>query len=185
MAQGLPYDSDGGRAWAGALTALMTGHAYAVSARTAAQMDPFAGYHENRKPMLNVLRMHRAEVAKVDEELVPPDLLSDAQEAWDNAVETAELFGVRNSQASVLAPTGCLVGGSLVPGRAWPGDAGLRPRSTYSATITPPPTAPACATSCMSPTSPLPIAWPSPILPRVARRAPSTSAPAPAIRCGR
>jgi ribonucleoside-diphosphate reductase alpha chain len=115
MAQGLPYDSDGGRAWAGAITALMTGHAYAVSARTAARMGPFAGYHENRDPMLKVLRMHRAEVARIDEELVPPDLLSAAQEAWDSAVDTAELYGVRNSQATVLAPTGCLVGGSLVP----------------------------------------------------------------------
>jgi ribonucleoside-diphosphate reductase alpha chain len=108
MAQGLPYDSDAGRAWAGAITALMTGHAYSVSARTAARMGPFAGYHENREPMLNVLRMHRAEVAKVDEELVPPALLSAAQEAWDVAVETAETYGVRNSQASVLAPTGTI-----------------------------------------------------------------------------
>jgi ribonucleoside-diphosphate reductase alpha chain len=108
MAQGLPYDSDGGRAWAGAITALMTGHAYAVSARTAARMGPFAGYHENQEPMLEVLRMHRAEVAKVDEELVPPALLSAAQEAWDDAVETGERYGVRNSQATVLAPTGTI-----------------------------------------------------------------------------
>src|ERR1019366_998606 len=108
MAQGIPYDSDGGRAWAGAITALLTGHAYAVSARTATRMGPFAGYHENREPMLEVLRMHRAEVAKIDEVLVPPELLSAAQESWDNAVETAELFGVRNSQASVLAPTGTI-----------------------------------------------------------------------------
>ena len=108
MAQGIPYDSDAGRAWAGAITALMTGHAYAVSARTAARMGPFAGYHENREPMLEVLRMHRAEVAKIDEVLVPPDLLSAAQESWDSAVETAETYGVRNSQASVLAPTGTI-----------------------------------------------------------------------------
>jgi ribonucleoside-diphosphate reductase alpha chain len=108
MAQGLPYDSDGGRAWAAAITALMTGHAYSVSARTAARMGPFAGLHENREPMLNVLRMHRAEVAKIDEELVPPDLLSAAQEAWDEAVDTADRYGVRNSQASVLAPTGTI-----------------------------------------------------------------------------
>ena len=108
MAQGLPYDSDGGRAWAGAITALMTGHAYSVSARTAARMGPFAGYHENREPMLNVLRMHRAEVAKIDEELVPPGVLSAAQEAWDDAVETADRYGVRNSQATVLAPTGTI-----------------------------------------------------------------------------
>ncbi|HWF14562.1 MAG TPA: vitamin B12-dependent ribonucleotide reductase, partial [Acidimicrobiales bacterium] len=114
MAEGLPYDSDAGRAWAGAITALLTGHAYATSARIAARMGPFAGYHENAEPMLNVLRMHQAEVARVDEDVVPPDLLSAAQEAWDRAVDLAEAYGVRNSQASVLAPTGCLVGGTLV-----------------------------------------------------------------------
>src|SRR3984885_13618329 len=108
MAQGLPYDSDEGRAWAGALTALMTGHAYATSARTAARMGPFAGYHENTDPMLNVLRMHRDAVAGIDEEQVPTDLLSAAQEDWDLAVELGEEFGVRNSQASVLAPTGTI-----------------------------------------------------------------------------
>src|SRR3989475_7644378 len=83
MAQGLPYDSDEGRAWAAAITALMTGHADVTSARTAARMGPFAGYAENEEPMTKVLRMHRDEVAKIDEELVPPDLLSGAQEAWD------------------------------------------------------------------------------------------------------
>ena len=99
MAQGLPYDSDAGRAWAAAITALLTGHAYATSARTASRMGPFAGFHENAEPMLNVLRMHQAEASKIDEELVPPELLSAAQEAWDQAVELAEIFGVRNSQA--------------------------------------------------------------------------------------
>jgi ribonucleoside-diphosphate reductase alpha chain len=108
MAQGLPYDSDQGRAWAAAITALMTGHAYATSARTAARMGPFAGYHENVEPMLNVLRMHRDAVADIDEEAVPTDLLSAAQEAWDLAVELGEEYGVRNSQASVLAPTGTI-----------------------------------------------------------------------------
>ncbi len=108
MAQGLPYDSDEGRAWAASITALMTGHAYAVSARTASRMGPFAGFHADREAMLNVLQMHRAEVAKIDEELVPMDLLSAAQEAWDDAVELGEQFGVRNSQASVLAPTGTI-----------------------------------------------------------------------------
>jgi adenosylcobalamin-dependent ribonucleoside-diphosphate reductase len=114
MANGLPYDSDAGRAWAAAITALMTGHAYATSARTAARMGPFAGFHENAEPMVGVLRMHQGEAAHIDEELVPPELLSAAQEAWDEAVELAEQYGVRNSQASVLAPTGCLVGGTLV-----------------------------------------------------------------------
>jgi ribonucleoside-diphosphate reductase alpha chain len=108
MALGLPYDSDGGRAWAGALTALMTGHAYATSARTAARMGPFAGYAENEDHMLRVLRMHREAVADVDEELLPPEVLGAAQVAWDTAVELAEVDGVRNSQASVIAPTGTI-----------------------------------------------------------------------------
>jgi ribonucleoside-diphosphate reductase alpha chain len=108
MALGLPYDSDEGRALAAAITALMTGHAYATSARTAARMGPFAGYTENRGPMLNVLGQHRAEAAKIDEELVPAALLGAAQQAWDEACEIAEVSGVRNSQASVLAPTGTI-----------------------------------------------------------------------------
>jgi adenosylcobalamin-dependent ribonucleoside-diphosphate reductase len=108
MAESIPYDSDQGRAWAGAITALMTGHAYATSARTAARMGPFAGFHENAEPMINVLRMHRAKAAEIDEELVPVDLLSAAQESWDTAVELGEVHGVRNSQATVLAPTGTI-----------------------------------------------------------------------------
>ena len=108
MAQGMPYDSEGGRAWAAALTALMTGHAYATSARTAGRMGPFAGYAENADAMNNVLRMHRAEAAKIDEDLVPHELLGAAQQSWDEAVELGETFGVRNSQASVLAPTGTI-----------------------------------------------------------------------------
>ncbi|MGH8986641.1 MAG: vitamin B12-dependent ribonucleotide reductase [Acidimicrobiia bacterium] len=108
MAMGVPYNSPGGRSWAGALTALMTGHAYATSARTAGRMGPFAGYALNEEPMLKVLRMHRAETAKIDEELVPVELLSAAQRAWDDAVDTAEVHGVRNSQSTVLAPTGTI-----------------------------------------------------------------------------
>jgi ribonucleoside-diphosphate reductase alpha chain len=108
MAQGVAYDSDPGRAWAGAITALMTGHAYATSARTAGRMGPFSGFAQNEGPMLNVLRMHRGEVAKIDEELVPVDLLGAAQRSWDEAVEVGEIHGVRNSQASVLAPTGTI-----------------------------------------------------------------------------
>jgi ribonucleoside-diphosphate reductase alpha chain len=71
-------------------------------------MGPFAGYTENREHMLRVLHMHRAEVAKIDEEIVPTDLLSAAQEAWEDAVDLGEQYGVRNSQASVLAPTGTI-----------------------------------------------------------------------------
>ncbi|MBA3282903.1 MAG: vitamin B12-dependent ribonucleotide reductase, partial [Acidimicrobiia bacterium] len=108
MARGVGYDTAGGRAWAAAITALMTGHAYEISARTAARMGPFAGYTENAEPMLKVLNMHREAVAEIDEELVPADLLSAAQESWDEACELGELFGVRNSQASVLAPCGTI-----------------------------------------------------------------------------
>ncbi|HEY2814049.1 MAG TPA: vitamin B12-dependent ribonucleotide reductase [Acidimicrobiales bacterium] len=108
MALGLPYDSDAGRAWAAAITALMTGHAYEVSARTAARMGPFAGFAENREHMLRVLDMHRQEAANIDEELVPADLLSAAQETWDTACDLGDVYGVRNSQSSVLAPTGTI-----------------------------------------------------------------------------
>ncbi|MGH9306758.1 MAG: vitamin B12-dependent ribonucleotide reductase [Acidimicrobiales bacterium] len=108
MAEGLPYDSDQGRAWAAAITALLTGHSYVTSARTAARMGPFAGFHENSEAMINVLRMHREKVASIDEELVPTALLDAAQEAWELAVEMGEQYGVRNSQASVLAPTGTI-----------------------------------------------------------------------------
>ncbi len=108
MSEGIPYDSDQGRALAAAITALMTGAAYETSARTAARMGPFAGFHENAEPMLNVLKMHRSAVADIDEELVPTELLSAAQESWDSAVELAESYGVRNSQATVLAPTGTI-----------------------------------------------------------------------------
>ena len=108
MALGLPYDSDEGRALAGAITGLMTGHAYATSAVTAARMGPFAGYAENEEHMLRVLEQHREKMADIDEELVPVDLLSAAQQAWDQACATAAVHGVRNSQASVLAPTGTI-----------------------------------------------------------------------------
>jgi len=109
MALGMPYDSDGGRAWAGALTSLMTGHAYATSARIASRMGPFAGFAENERYMLNVLRMHRDENAKIkDVDVVQPDLVYAATESWDVAVRDGEEYGVRNSQSTVLAPTGTI-----------------------------------------------------------------------------
>src|SRR5205807_10414663 len=97
MALGLPYDSNEGRAWAAALTALMTGHAYATSAKTAARMGPFAGYAEHEEHMLHVLPMHRAAAAEIDEEPVPPGLLGAAQQASANAVEWGEGCGVPTS----------------------------------------------------------------------------------------
>jgi ribonucleoside-diphosphate reductase alpha chain len=108
MALGLPYDSDEGRAYAAAITSLMTGHSYATSARTAERMGPFAGYQDNEEHMLRVLRQHQEAAALIDEELVPASLLSAAQHAWDEANELAQAAGVRNSQASVLAPTGTI-----------------------------------------------------------------------------
>jgi ribonucleoside-diphosphate reductase alpha chain len=108
MAQGLPYDSDEGRAQAAAVTALMTGHAYATSAKMAKKVGPFAGYHKDREGMNKVLKMHRDEVNKIDASLVSEELLSAAATAWDEAVELADIHGVRNSQASVLAPTGTI-----------------------------------------------------------------------------
>jgi ribonucleoside-diphosphate reductase alpha chain len=108
MALGLPYDSAEGRAWAGTLTALMTGHAYATSAKTAVRMGPFAGYTENEEHMLRVLDQHRAAAAEIDEELVPHEILSAAQQAWDEACDVAHEFGIRNSQSTVLAPTGTI-----------------------------------------------------------------------------
>ncbi len=108
MARGLPYDSPEGRTWAAAITSLMTGHAYATSARTAARMGPFAGYADNADAMLNVLRMHREKAAEIDDALVPNGLLTAARRAWDDATSLGESHGVRNSQASVLAPTGTI-----------------------------------------------------------------------------
>jgi ribonucleoside-diphosphate reductase alpha chain len=108
MALGLPYDSDAGRSWAAAITSLMTGHAYATSARTASRMGPFAGFADNEEHMLRVLRMHRDAAATVNDPVVPVDLLVAAQDSWDAAVRDGEEFGVRNSQASVLAPTGTI-----------------------------------------------------------------------------
>lgn len=108
MAQGLPYDSDEGRAQAAAVTAILTGHSYATSAKMARIVGPFAGYHKDREGMLRVLRMHREAVSNINAALVSEDLLSAATAAWDEAVELAEAYGVRNSQASVLAPTGTI-----------------------------------------------------------------------------
>ena len=109
MALGLPYDSPEGRAWAAAITSLMTGHAYAASARTASRMGPFAGFADNEEHMLRVLRMHRDASYAIDHaDGVPAELLAAGQESWEAAVRDGEEHGVRNSQASVLAPTGTI-----------------------------------------------------------------------------
>ncbi len=108
MSLGLPYDSEGGRAYAAAVTALMSGEGYLQSARIAAATEPFAGFEVNRQPMLRVLNKHRSHAYKISSSLVPLDLLTAARDAWDQSCAEAEKYGVRNSQISVLAPTGTI-----------------------------------------------------------------------------
>jgi ribonucleoside-diphosphate reductase alpha chain len=108
MARGLAYDSDAGRAWAGAITALMTGHAYRTSALVAEAMGPFEGYEPNADAMLRVMRKHREASDEIEGEIVPEGLLSAAKHSWDEAISLGERHGYRNAQASVLAPTGTI-----------------------------------------------------------------------------
>ncbi|MDJ0970747.1 MAG: adenosylcobalamin-dependent ribonucleoside-diphosphate reductase, partial [Kiloniellales bacterium] len=123
MAGGLSYDSDAGRAMAGALTAILTGDAYATSAEMAGELGAFPGYAENREAMLRVIRNHRraahgedqdyeglsiAPVALDGEACPDPALVSAACEAWDEALRLGETHGYRNAQTSVIAPTGTI-----------------------------------------------------------------------------
>lgn len=111
MSYGLPYDSDEGRALAAALTAIMGGEAYAMSANIAKSVGPFPRYAENRESMLEVIRMHRDAVKKIEVNKIPAELRSlvnDAWDSWSEAVRLGELHGFRNSQATVLAPTGTI-----------------------------------------------------------------------------
>jgi ribonucleoside-diphosphate reductase alpha chain len=108
MVSGLPYDSDGGRAVASAITAVMTGEAYALSAEMAASKGPFAGFAPNREPMLEVMRMHRDAALKIDRDLAPSALLAAAHDCWQRAVRLGEEHGYRNAQSTVLAPTGTI-----------------------------------------------------------------------------
>jgi ribonucleoside-diphosphate reductase alpha chain len=109
MARGLPYDSDKGRAYAAAITALMTGRSYRKSAQVAARMGPHAGYQQNAAAMIGVIAKHRAAVGNIQHsDSVPADLLSAARQAWDDALDLGEVSGFRNAQATVLAPTGTI-----------------------------------------------------------------------------
>ena len=108
MALGLAYDSDEGRGWAASVTALMTGVAYETSGRMAARLGPFEGFAENREPTRRVLHMHRDALNRLEAEPVPTEVLDAARAAWDTAVEWGDTVGVRNSQATVLAPTGTI-----------------------------------------------------------------------------
>ena len=108
MTLGYPYDSDGARAIAGTLTAVLTGNSYSTSARMAQALGPFVGYSQDKEAMLGVLAMHRDHVAKIDSSVVPKELTETALRVWDETLEMATLYGVRNAQASVLAPTGTI-----------------------------------------------------------------------------
>jgi ribonucleoside-diphosphate reductase alpha chain len=108
MDRGLPYDSDAGRAYAAAVTALMHGEAYAQSARVAAAMGPFAGYPRNAEPMIRVIDKHRQHAHMIDETAVPKELLRSVLAVWDEAYTLGAQHGYRNSQVTVLAPTGTI-----------------------------------------------------------------------------
>jgi ribonucleoside-diphosphate reductase alpha chain len=109
MSRGLPYDSDAGRDYAAAITALMTGEAYAQSSRIARDHGgPFAGYARNREPFLRVMRKHRDALRDVNQKNVPAEVYGAARQSWDEAVRLGEAHGYRNAQATVLAPTGTI-----------------------------------------------------------------------------
>ena len=108
MSLALPYDSDGGRDMAGAITALMCGEAYAQSARISERLGTFPGFQANREPMLDVIRMHRDSVRPIKPENVQAPLLAGARQAWDDALALGERHGYKNSQVTVLAPTGTI-----------------------------------------------------------------------------
>jgi ribonucleoside-diphosphate reductase alpha chain len=108
MALGLPYDSPQARDYSGALTAVLTGEAYAQSARIAKEVGPFEGYEVNRQPMLRVMEKHRAAAYKISSEHAPAPILAAARKAWDDAHELGAVHGYRNAQATVLAPTGTI-----------------------------------------------------------------------------
>ncbi|HEX6586983.1 MAG TPA: vitamin B12-dependent ribonucleotide reductase [Solirubrobacterales bacterium] len=108
MSEGLPYDSDQGRAVAAAITSLMTGRGYRRSAEVAAAIGPYDEYPKNREPHNQVMRMHQAAAYEIDDSLVDDPLLHAARESWDEAVALGEQHGYRNAQATVLAPTGTI-----------------------------------------------------------------------------
>jgi ribonucleoside-diphosphate reductase alpha chain len=108
MSEGLAYDSDEGRAWAAGITALMTGHCYATSARIAQRVGTFEAFDKNRAPMLKVMNKHRSAAYEIPDDLAPAELVKEARASWDAAVALGEHHGYRNAQATVLAPTGTI-----------------------------------------------------------------------------
>jgi len=127
MLQGIPYDSEKGRAIAGAMAGIMTGDAYTTSAEMAKVLGAFEGYEKNRQHMLKIMRNHRRAAYNrsdhenltikprgISPEVCPVDLLAAVHDSWDKALTVGEQYGYRNAQVTVIAPTGCLIGGSLV-----------------------------------------------------------------------
>jgi ribonucleoside-diphosphate reductase alpha chain len=108
MSQGVAYDSDAGRAYSAAVTSLMTGEAYLQSSRVSGHMGPYDGYEKNSEPQLAVIDKHRHKTREIESAYVPLDLLSASRDVWDAAVTNSQKHGVRNSQVSVLAPTGTI-----------------------------------------------------------------------------
>ena len=108
MVQGIPYESEAGYAWCGALTAILCGRAYAASAELAEAKGAFEGFERNRDPMLRVMNKHRAAVYRINPERCPEELLKAAEASWNDAVRLGEAHGYRNAQATVLAPTGTI-----------------------------------------------------------------------------
>ncbi|MCZ6506913.1 MAG: vitamin B12-dependent ribonucleotide reductase [Acidobacteria bacterium] len=108
MVRGMPYDSDSGRDYAGAISAVMSGASYAQSARIAETLGPFAGYEENSEPCLAVMRKHRDAIQGLDPAHVPLELLQACKSCWDEVVRRGGQHGLRNSQISVVAPTGTI-----------------------------------------------------------------------------
>jgi ribonucleoside-diphosphate reductase alpha chain len=108
MARGLAYDSDEGRAFAGAITSLMCGEAYKQSALVAKEMGPFKGYAINREPMLNVMQKHGIHAERINRELLPADLWDASNDVWKDVLKYGKQYGIRNSQTTVLAPTGTI-----------------------------------------------------------------------------
>jgi ribonucleoside-diphosphate reductase alpha chain len=108
MSMGLAYDSDEGRRFAGAVTAIMTGRAFAQSARMAQVKGPFIEYAKNREPMLRVMEKHRAAAYQLTHSPESADVIQGAKDTWDEAVKLGRAHGYRNAQATVLAPTGTI-----------------------------------------------------------------------------
>jgi ribonucleoside-diphosphate reductase alpha chain len=108
MSKGLPYDSEEGRNYAGTITALMHGEAYAQSSRIAELRGPFAGYHRNQKPMLRVIGKHRKAAKGIAKLGVPKDMLAVTKKVWDECYALGQKHGYRNGQVTVLAPTGTI-----------------------------------------------------------------------------